>query len=222
MHSALDGSGRFTRVTTRYTLHSPGKPLQPSYVPTLPTTGPTQRRSIGVCVALLGFLAAQIGFPIAMRPTSVSSSATAGQVRPCGCPVAAVADQCQTCCCGPKKAVTASCCQSQAAKKPAVRSCCQTEVAKTPDTPDRHEDKPASAGTPYTSVVHIEWVIGSLLQSCHGLQTCWIALGAVLPLANHVQVPVDPHLPEWVPFTEAIGFLLCAPPNDPPPRIPSV
>jgi hypothetical protein len=176
-------------------------------------------RSSAVAVTLIGFLTAQIGFPIMVRPASASATTTGGQVRPCGC---LVADESQSCCCGPTKAPAAkSCCQSHETTKPAIASCCQTHDAA-PNSGEAGASRSAQTDTERDSTTHVEWVIGSLLQHCHGVQTCWIALGAVLPFTDDAPVSVTPLLPEWVPSTEATAFLRSAPPNDPPPRIPSI
>ncbi len=159
-----------------------------------------------MAVALVGFLAAQVGFPMTVRPASESSMASAGHVRPCGC---VVTDDCQKCCCSTKSPAAASCCQPKVVEKPDDCAACQTDKS----TPQ--QDTSADA-------VHVEWVIASVMQHCHGVQTCWIALGAVLPPADHVHVQIDPRLLERVHCADAVAFTLSAAPTDPPPRIPSV
>ena len=146
-------------------------------------------RSAGVAVALIGFLAAQVGFPVTVRPASDSSHGV-GQVRPCGCHVA---DDCQQCCCG--KTGGASCCQSSGAP-----SCCQHKSG-------------------HDSATRVAWVISTLVQQCRGVQTGWIALGAVLPPTDLVRVPTAPRLPECVSCPDTTAFLRPDAPLDPPPRI---
>jgi hypothetical protein len=148
-------------------------------------------RIAGVAVALIGFLAAQVGFPVTVRPASASSHG-GGLVRPCGCHVA---DDCQQCCCGNAKTGGASCCHSSSAPP-----CCQQK-------------------SDHGSAARVEWVIASLVQHCRGIQTSWVALGAVLPPTDLVRVPTAPRQPEPVSCPDTTALLRPDAPLDPPPRI---
>jgi hypothetical protein len=168
-------------------------------------------RTLAIIVALISFVAAQVGFPITMRSASASSTSTVS-VRPCGC---VVSDDCQKCCC---------CCSKPVEKpkpSPAPAVCCQLEddaescplCREEPSAPKEDEEP-----TPAQSGADLKWVVGSVLQHCQGVQTAWLGMGAVLPLSADVDVPIDPSAHERVPIMNAIADARCVGPNDPPPR----
>jgi hypothetical protein len=65
----------------------------------------------------------------------------------------------------------------------------------------------------------VEWVIASLVQHCRGIQTGWVALGAVLPPADLVRVPTSTRQLECLACPDTTAFLRLDAPLDPPPRI---
>jgi hypothetical protein len=151
-------------------------------------------RCIGVVVALVGFMAAQVGYPVVMSPKADSSTAATGKVRPCGC---VVKDDCEQCCCTRTEASPkASCCQPPASKRPVESG---RDLASQPS-------------------VHVEWVIGSLMQHCRGVETSWVVTGAVLPPADYVCVPVDDRLLEHLSCSDDLALPCSSAPVDPPPR----
>jgi hypothetical protein len=167
-------------------------------------------------VALIGFLVAQVGFPMTVRPASGKI------VRPCGCEVS---DESETCCCSAEQASApaATSCQPP---QPETTACpeCQAQQANPRDECPlcREQPEPKPAELKRDSQTRVTWVIGSLLQRCHGVQTSWITLGAVLPPADHVRIPSDRLLSERIPISSVVALPISVPPNDPPPRLLSI
>jgi hypothetical protein len=159
-------------------------------------------------VALIGFLTAQVGFPMTVRPATVG-----GSVRPCGC---RVTDDSEKCCCSAAPTQVAPCCQPQKVEA-AVDDGLGGECPRC-----RAKAKPTPAEAASESGPRVTWVVASLLQHCHGVQTNWIALGAVLPPAPDVRVAVDALASERVPLMTFAALLSPAAPTEPPPRTPSV
>jgi hypothetical protein len=161
-------------------------------------------------VALAGFVTAQVGFPMTVRPDGRK------HIRPCGC---VVADDSEPCCCTKDNApaANADCCPAQpddatpvgAAEQDKPTDACPLCHEKPEPTPI----KPRAKTEP-----GVTWMIGSLVQHCHGVQTSWVTLGAVVPPLESVRVPVDRVACGQVPLLAVAAVPVSLPPNEPPPR----
>ena len=159
-------------------------------------------------LALLGYLAASIGFP-AYAPRTAPSDSPAEAKRPaacrgraCGCTGA------DHCCCStptPKApAAEADACPHCAAET-ASSDCCSSKAA-----PPRE-----ALRRPTSSVV---WVTGLQARHCRGLDNLWFSLSAVLPLPAPLTWVADGKPNGWLPSLSADANAATEAPPSPPPR----
>lgn len=189
---------------------------------------PAFRRRTCACLALAGYLAAAIGFPLPNLSHKDHSQPFPCQDHPCGCQSA---EECwRHCCCftpaehftwaaehhikPPAYAARPDACQTDCVATGA--SCCNKHTDSN-SCCSAHSTRPAQA-SPTKPSARKTWVLGIASLGCHGLATSWISIGAVLPS------PLSPGWGETLPLTGWVSQRntsarpLIYPPPDPPPR----
>ena len=200
-----------------------------------------------VFLALLGFLAASIGFPApAPSPERERQSSgdrpTACRGRACGC----TGDSDHCCCCSQERAGRAAppppeterparshaCCQQERQERTDATSCplCAIRALLFPSSVTTaecpaggacpfcpKEAEPAAAEGPSGDSV-IRWVHGLQARHCRGLDTLWYALAAALPLPPPLRWEGDGRPAGWLTPSPFDARSVSRCPPAPPPR----
>lgn len=153
------------------------------------------RRRLVVVLALAGYLAGTLGFPMPQLRSAPAAAGTTAAVRQhaCGC-VEEITEAPPSCCCSKAKAAAPSCC-SEAPAEPAT-------VAKELAAPSR-----------------FTWIDGVSARECRGLDTSWLTVELSTPPPAQIEWSDFREIDSWLPDPASAPVSRTLLPPTPPPRL---
>ncbi|MBL8798338.1 MAG: hypothetical protein JNM56_30870 [Planctomycetia bacterium] len=155
------------------------------------------RRRLVVVLALAGYLAGAVGFPLPQfRSAAAEGNPVAVRQHACGC-VEVVTQAPPSCCCSKTKAAAPSCCSEAPGEPPA-------------------------AAEPSESTAGIIWIDSVSARECRGLGTSWLTVEATLPPPALVEWTYCGAADAWLIELTAEPVSQPLLPPTPPPRLSSI
>jgi hypothetical protein len=205
---------------------------------------PLPHRTVA-CVALVGYLATAVGFPLPRLPQKDHTQPFPCQDHPCGCQTA---EQCwRHCCCfSPEERfawaaahhieppsyaerpaaggwhtvrlrdqVVCAHCSDRQGR-PAQESCCAKQHPE--DSCRAQESRPSAHGAKPTVPARVPWLLGMRAMSCQGASNVWLSIGAIVPPPTPLTWNELFPPAGWLCIGNTSPVLLPLIPPDPPPR----